>query len=186
MQFEVKHFLSVHAFRHLREMFLNERRYFAALGFGFFAANRSIFLRRAARFRMLSLPRLCPIEFCFACHFTSSAVVGASFNKINLNNFSKPAVEAVVFSATASLNSLIVESHPVDPVTALQVQIHEDLRAQHPEWVEPNGESPMCDFYEARLAQLLEGYAVTGSDESAAAVHRALQEEAEVNHLSAA
>jgi len=37
----------------------------------------------------------------------------------------------------------------------LQRQIHEDLRAQHPEWVEPNGESPICDSYESRLAQLL-------------------------------
>jgi len=186
MQFEVKHFLSVSAFRHLSEMFLSERRYFAALCFGFFAANRSAFLRRAARFRMLSLPRLCPIEFCFACEFTSSAVAGASSNEINLNNFPKPVVESVVFSATAYLNSPVTESHPVDPVTALQLQIHEDLRAQHPEWVEANGESPICDFYEARLAQLLEGYALTGSDESAAAVHRALQEAVDVNHLSAA
>ena len=37
----------------------------------------------------------------------------------------------------------------------LQRQIHEDLRIQHPEWVEPSGESPMCDSYESRLAELL-------------------------------
>ena len=37
----------------------------------------------------------------------------------------------------------------------LRQHIHEDLRIQHPEWVEPNGESPMCDFYEARLMELL-------------------------------
>jgi len=37
----------------------------------------------------------------------------------------------------------------------LQRQIHHDLRRQHPEWVRPNGESPMCDFYEARLMDLL-------------------------------
>jgi hypothetical protein len=35
--------------------------YFAAFRFGFFDANRSVFLRRAARFLILSLPRLCPI-----------------------------------------------------------------------------------------------------------------------------
>ena len=35
--------------------------YFPAFFFGFFAANRSVFLRRAARFLILSLPRLCPI-----------------------------------------------------------------------------------------------------------------------------
>jgi hypothetical protein len=39
--------------------------------------------------------------------------------------------------------------------TELQRQIHKDLRVQHPEWVEPNGESPMCDSYESRLAELL-------------------------------
>jgi hypothetical protein len=37
----------------------------------------------------------------------------------------------------------------------LQRQIHKDLRAQHPEWVEPNGDSPICDSYESRLAELL-------------------------------
>jgi hypothetical protein len=34
-------------------------------------------------------------------------------------------------------------------------QIHHDLRIQHPEWVEPGGESPVCDSYEARLMELL-------------------------------
>jgi hypothetical protein len=34
-------------------------------------------------------------------------------------------------------------------------RIHDDLRRQHPEWVLPNGESPMCDAYEARLMDLL-------------------------------
>jgi hypothetical protein len=38
----------------------------------------------------------------------------------------------------------------------LQGQIHKDLRAQHPEWVEPNGNSPICDFYEQRLAELID------------------------------
>jgi hypothetical protein len=39
--------------------------------------------------------------------------------------------------------------------TELRQQIHDDLRIQHPEWVEAGGESPMCDFYEARLMELL-------------------------------
>jgi hypothetical protein len=34
-------------------------------------------------------------------------------------------------------------------------QIRNDLRLQHPEWIQPNGQSPMCDFYEARLIELL-------------------------------
>ena len=91
-----------------------------------------------------------------------------------------------MIGAPASLINLTAGSTATDPVAALQLQIHEDLRSQHPDWIEPNGESPICDFYEARLAQLLEGYAQTGSDESAAAVHRALQEAANVNHLSVA
>jgi hypothetical protein len=37
----------------------------------------------------------------------------------------------------------------------LQHQIHDDLRVQHPEWVEPNGDCPTCDSYESRLAELL-------------------------------
>jgi hypothetical protein len=45
---------------------------------------------------------------------------------------------------------------PIQAYTELRQQIHDDLRIQHPEWVEPNGESPMCDFYEARLIELLD------------------------------
>ncbi len=37
----------------------------------------------------------------------------------------------------------------------LQKLIHDALRVQHPEWVGLNGESEMCEFYEARFAQLL-------------------------------
>jgi hypothetical protein len=38
----------------------------------------------------------------------------------------------------------------------LQQQIHEDLRIQHPDWIEPNGDCPTCDSYELRLAELLD------------------------------
>lgn len=37
----------------------------------------------------------------------------------------------------------------------LQREIHVALRAQHPEWILPNGDSPTCDLYEARFAELL-------------------------------
>jgi hypothetical protein len=40
-------------------------------------------------------------------------------------------------------------------IADLRQQIHDDLRRQHPEWVLPNGECPMCDAYEARLMDLL-------------------------------
>jgi hypothetical protein len=37
----------------------------------------------------------------------------------------------------------------------LQKQMHEALLREHPEWVEPNGDCPMCKAYESRLAELL-------------------------------
>ena len=43
----------------------------------------------------------------------------------------------------------------LEPYVQLQQQMHEALRRQHPEWVLPNDESPMCDAYESRLAELL-------------------------------
>jgi hypothetical protein len=63
-------------------------------------------------------------------------------------------------------------SHQIHTYTELRKQIHDDLRIQHPEWVEPNGESPMCDSYESRLAELLKNFTRTGPGESIAAVHR--------------
>ena len=49
----------------------------------------------------------------------------------------------------------IAMSHQIHTYTELRQQIHHDLRIQHPEWVQSNGESPMCDSYEARLMGLL-------------------------------
>ena len=43
----------------------------------------------------------------------------------------------------------------VDTYADLLRQIRNDLRLQHPAWIEPNGHSPMCDSYEARLIELL-------------------------------
>jgi hypothetical protein len=60
-------------------------------------------------------------------------------------------------------------------IAELRRQIHDDLRMQHPEWVEPNGKCPKCDSYESRLSQLLESFTRTGSNESIVAVHRHLE-----------
>jgi hypothetical protein len=49
----------------------------------------------------------------------------------------------------------IAMSHEIDTYTELRQQIHDDLRIQHPEWIKSDGEAPMCDFYEARLMELL-------------------------------
>src|SRR5437016_2542926 len=54
--------------------------------------------------------------------------------------------------------------------TGRRQQIHGDLRIQHPEWVEPNGESSM------RLMEELDTLTRRGSNESIAAPHRALEQ----------
>ena len=54
-----------------------------------------------------------------------------------------------------SLTKPMAVPHQIHTYTELQQQIHDDLRIQHPEWVQPNGESPMCDSYETRLMELL-------------------------------
>jgi hypothetical protein len=52
--------------------------------------------------------------------------------------------------------------------TGRRQQIHDDLRTEHPEWVERNGESSM------RLLEQLDTLTRRGSNESIAAGHRAL------------
>ena len=42
--------------------------------------------------------------------------------------------------------------------TELQREMHNALRAQHPEWIEADGKSPTCDYYESRFAELLVSY----------------------------
>ena len=64
-------------------------------------------------------------------------------------------------------------SHPIHTYTELRQQIHDDLRIQHPEWVEPNGESPKCDLYEARLMEQLDTFTRRGFNESVAAPYHA-------------
>ena len=58
--------------------------------------------------------------------------------------------------------------HQIHTYTELRQQVHNDLRIQHPEWVEPNGESPRCDSYEARLVELLDALTRRGPNNSIA------------------
>jgi hypothetical protein len=51
----------------------------------------------------------------------------------------------------------MVMLHEVQTYADLRKQFHDDLRIQHPEWIQPNGECPVCDSYEARLMELLDG-----------------------------
>ena len=68
----------------------------------------------------------------------------------------------------------IAMSHPIHTYTELRQQIHDDLPIQHPEWIAPSGESPMCDSYGACLTEMLDTLTRRGSDESTTAPHRAL------------
>ena len=67
-------------------------------------------------------------------------------------------------------------SHQILTYTELREQIHDDLRIQHPEWVEPNGESPVCDSYEARLVELLDSLTRRESTQSIVDPHRLLEQ----------
>jgi len=50
----------------------------------------------------------------------------------------------------------IAMSHQIRTYTELRQKIHDDLRLQHPEWVQPGGESPICDSYDSRLMELID------------------------------
>lgn len=43
----------------------------------------------------------------------------------------------------------------IQDYTALRKRMHDALAAEHPEWIEDDGGSPMLDLYDARFAQLL-------------------------------
>ena len=58
-------------------------------------------------------------------------------------------------------------AHNIRTYADLLRQIHKDLRLQHPEWIQSNGDSPMCDFYEARLLKLIAGSTGNGCGKTA-------------------
>jgi hypothetical protein len=63
---------------------------------------------------------------------------------------------------------LMAVPYQIHTYTELRQQVHNDLRIQPPEWVEPNGESPTCDSYEARLVELLDALTRRGPNNSVA------------------
>jgi hypothetical protein len=64
-------------------------------------------------------------------------------------------LDKLPLNALESLTKRCGIPHQAHNYSELRQQIHDDLRIQHPEWVQPNGECPMCDAYEARLVELL-------------------------------
>jgi hypothetical protein len=49
----------------------------------------------------------------------------------------------------------VVISENVRTYAELRELIRVSLRAQNPEWAEPDGRSPICKIYEARFAKLI-------------------------------
>ena len=76
-------------------------------------------------------------------------------------------------TVTRSIKPMAVP-HQIHTYAELRQQIHEDLRTQHPEWIQPNGECPICDSYESRLRELLNPLVRSGSNESIATPHAAV------------
>ena len=60
---------------------------------------------------------------------------------------------AILVSMKTSASPTVPNKVPA--YVQLQQQMHEALRKEHPEWVEPNGECPTCEAYESRLAKIL-------------------------------
>ncbi len=53
--------------------------------------------------------------------------------------------------------------HEIRTYAELQQHMRDALREQHPEWVEPDGDSPTCRSYERRFAELLALFAKSGT-----------------------
>jgi hypothetical protein len=60
---------------------------------------------------------------------------------------------------------MLLMLHEIRNYAELQELIRVSLRIQHPEWVDSDGNSPTCDFYDARFAGLL-GLAPSREDEA--------------------
>src|SRR5437762_10431360 len=77
-------------------------------------------------------------------------------------------------AAFESLTKRCGVPHQAHTYSELRQQIHDDLRIQHPEWIQPTGECPLCDAYEARLMELLDPLGSKADDQSAAAPEHGL------------
>ena len=75
-------------------------------------------------------------------------------------------------------------SRQIHTYTELKRQIHEDLRTQHPEWIQPNGKCPKCDEHEARLRELLEALRQTESTSEAGQQFIVRDQTTQVRHES--
>lgn len=74
--------------------------------------------------------------------------LGVMLLRVSHANGRRPQVKAKVPSATT--NNSQIQSY-----AELQEQLRRDLRAQHPEWIDADGHSPILDAYDRRLDELI-------------------------------
>ena len=53
------------------------------------------------------------------------------------------------------MNTSAIRPGETQSYTRLRQEIHDALRDQHPEWIQPNGDCPTCESYESRFVELL-------------------------------
>jgi hypothetical protein len=75
--------------------------------------------------------------------------------RIHLSGAPLPAGRENVWCQLMNTTHSSTPSAEVPGYAELQREMHDALRAQHPEWVQPNGDSPICDAYELRFEELL-------------------------------
>jgi hypothetical protein len=56
------------------------------------------------------------------------------------------------------MNQTRMKHETISSYAELQKMMHDALRIQHPEWIGLDGQSEMCEFYEARFAKLLDRF----------------------------
>ena len=69
--------------------------------------------------------------------------------------------ETVIVNALGLQDSLLNgrrNRHQVRTYAELKEQLHRDLLAQHPEWIDADGNCPKCDAYDRRLAELIASF----------------------------
>src|SRR5437773_12498058 len=86
----------------------------------------------------------------------SFGTIGVRSTAPPLVGYSGEALEEPFRGTLESFTKAMAMAHQVHTYTELRQQIHDDLRIQHPEWAQPNGESALCDSYEARLTVQLD------------------------------
>jgi hypothetical protein len=74
--------------------------------------------------------------------------------RIRAVHYQRGATESVWFQA---MNAISLPALPIEaaPYVALQRDMHDALLRQNPEWMERDGNSPKCDDYDRRFAELL-------------------------------